>query len=101
MLEVLKRVLKGDFRLPSFFERESEEEYMARLYQRIADDMAEDWRLVGQDLAQAMLDCSVRDQERITDEKTLETLKGIEGNMREFLCQSRQISRQAKGSLWD
>ena len=100
MLGVLKRLLKGDFRLPSLFKRESEEEYMARLYQRIADDMAEDWRLVGRDLAQTMLDCSVRDQARVTDEKTRATLKEIEVDMREFLRQSRQISRQAKGSLW-
>ena len=47
MLEVLKRLLKGDFRLPSLFERESEEEYMARFYQRIADDMAEDLAACG------------------------------------------------------
>ena len=100
MLEVLKRVLKGDFRLPSLFERESEEEYMARFYQRIADDMAEDWRRVGQDLAQTMLDCSVRDQTRVTDEKTRATLKEIEVNMREFLRQSRKASRAAKRSLW-
>ena len=100
MLEVLKRLLKGDFRLPSLFERESEEEYMVRFYQRIADDMAEDWRLVGRDLAQTMLDCSVRDQARVTDEKTRATLKEIEVDMREFLRQSRKASRAAKRSLW-